>query len=432
MNTTLYPGIPFSPQAQLTNNIGAADTIIEVSDVSAFPPAPNLATIGTDEEGETILYTAKTETALSGCQRGVEGEAKGWTAGELIGRNFTAKDHADLIAAATEAYGAAEAAQGAAATAGTVAASKQPKLTGQPGQVVGFGADGAAVAVQGWSSPNLLDDWYFPDPVNQRGQTEYTAAGYTIDRWKNESANGTVTLNNGSVTFSWNRANSSEFAAFVQILDYKELVGKVCTWSLLAKGSGFISLAANDAARLAVILTDEPTLYSITAPLATISWLQNRSHYRIVADDLTSLTGEIEIFAVKLELGPIQTLAHQDAAGNWVLNDPPPNKALELTKCQRYQQVLNAGFTCRATITTSSAITFLVPTSVTFRSYPAIAGIGILIVRKTNAENQSGFSFSATNLGSGYIRITATKENHGMTDAELFVTGGIVILDANL
>ena len=103
MAAVLYPGIPFSPQAALTSNIGAADTIIEVSDVSAFPAAPNLATIGTDEEGETVLYTAKTGTALSGCRRGVEGAARAWTAGELIGRNFTAKDHADLIAAVGEA-----------------------------------------------------------------------------------------------------------------------------------------------------------------------------------------------------------------------------------------------------------------------------------------------------------------------------------------
>lgn len=97
MSATLYPGIPFSPQAALTNNIGAADTIIEVSDVSAFPPAPNLATIGTDADGETVLYTAKTATALSGCTRGVEGSAKAWSAGELIGRNFTAADHNALI-----------------------------------------------------------------------------------------------------------------------------------------------------------------------------------------------------------------------------------------------------------------------------------------------------------------------------------------------
>lgn len=123
MATTLYPGIPFSPQATLTNNIGAADTIIEVSDISAFPPAPNLATIGTDEEGETILYTAVTGTALSGCQRGVEGAARAWTAGELIGRNFTAKDHADLIAAVSETREAASAAEGKATAAATTAST---------------------------------------------------------------------------------------------------------------------------------------------------------------------------------------------------------------------------------------------------------------------------------------------------------------------
>lgn len=106
---TMYPGIPFSPQAVLTDNIGAADTIIKVSDVSAFPDAPNYATIGTDEDGETILYTAKTATALSGCTRGVEGTAKAWAAGELIGRNFTAADHAALIENVEEAAKKAEA-----------------------------------------------------------------------------------------------------------------------------------------------------------------------------------------------------------------------------------------------------------------------------------------------------------------------------------
>ena len=100
---TLYPGIPFSPQATLAESIGEADTIIKVSDVSAFPDAPNYATIGTDELGETILYTAKTADSLSGCQRGVEGTAKAWSAGELIGRNFTAKDHADMIQAIKDA-----------------------------------------------------------------------------------------------------------------------------------------------------------------------------------------------------------------------------------------------------------------------------------------------------------------------------------------
>ena len=46
MSTTLYPGIAFSPQTVLADNIGAADTIIPVADVSCFPDGPNLATNG--------------------------------------------------------------------------------------------------------------------------------------------------------------------------------------------------------------------------------------------------------------------------------------------------------------------------------------------------------------------------------------------------
>ena len=38
-------------------------------------------------------------------------------------------------------------------------------------------------AVKYRTNPNLLDNWYFGRPVNQRGQTEYTEAGkYVIDR----------------------------------------------------------------------------------------------------------------------------------------------------------------------------------------------------------------------------------------------------------
>lgn len=88
----MYPGIPYSPQAFITAAIGAADTIIPVDKIDAFPPAPNLAVIGSDESAETIRYAAKTDSALSGCTRGVEGTAREWQAGEVIARNFTSED----------------------------------------------------------------------------------------------------------------------------------------------------------------------------------------------------------------------------------------------------------------------------------------------------------------------------------------------------
>ena len=95
---TMYQGLAFSPFTTLTGDISAADSVIPVADVSVFPDAPNYATIaGNDGIGETILYTAKTGSGLSGCTRGVEGVAKAWDAGEIISRNWTAADHRALI-----------------------------------------------------------------------------------------------------------------------------------------------------------------------------------------------------------------------------------------------------------------------------------------------------------------------------------------------
>ena len=135
----MYKGIPFSPQVALAAGIGAGDTTIPVTDISAFPDAPNLATIGTDEDGETILYTAKTTDALSGCTRGVEGTAKAWPSGTTIARNFTNKDFDALqkniqetktqadqgVSDAAVAKSAAATAQSTANAAGTAASGAQ-------------------------------------------------------------------------------------------------------------------------------------------------------------------------------------------------------------------------------------------------------------------------------------------------------------------
>ena len=289
MSITLYPGIAFSPQAELTDNIGAADTIIPVSDAAAFPDAPNLATIGTDEEGETILYTAKTANALSGCRRGVEGTAKSWQAGEPIGRNFTAKDHADLIAEVREAAKTAEAGgvtfddgetfqekydsgelvgpvgktgapgkDGPQGPTGKTAyqyavdggytgteaqfqallndiPNKQPKLRGSAGQVVGFNTQGAAVAVRGWSNPNLLDNWYFADPVNQRGQTSYENTTYTIDRWLATGNGQTVSLTDEGLKIAF-KDNANEYCNISERFEnYQQYAGKTFTASALIR-----------------------------------------------------------------------------------------------------------------------------------------------------------------------------------------------------
>ena len=89
----MYDGIPFSPVTTLANSIGNGDTVIEVVDISAFLPGPNIATIGTDENAETIAYATISGNTLSGCIRGQEGVARNWSADTPIGRNWTNLDY---------------------------------------------------------------------------------------------------------------------------------------------------------------------------------------------------------------------------------------------------------------------------------------------------------------------------------------------------
>lgn len=51
---------------------------------------------------------------------------------------------------------------------------------------------------------NLLDNSDFRNPVNQRGQTSYTATGYTIDRWRTYSEDETVEIQNGYISKTGN------------------------------------------------------------------------------------------------------------------------------------------------------------------------------------------------------------------------------------
>ena len=89
---TMYQNIPFSKNTRLINSIISSDNTLTVEDVSVFPAAPNYATIGTDENAETIFYNAISSNELQNVERGKEGTAKSWSAGEIISRNFSNVD----------------------------------------------------------------------------------------------------------------------------------------------------------------------------------------------------------------------------------------------------------------------------------------------------------------------------------------------------
>ena len=62
--------------------------------------------------------------------------------------------------------------------------------------------NGVKTAMQGRAAHNWLDNSDFRNPVNQRGATSYSAAGYHIDRWKKENASGTVTVGNNYIAMT--------------------------------------------------------------------------------------------------------------------------------------------------------------------------------------------------------------------------------------
>ena len=94
---TMYPAQANSPETSLSGALTAAGTTVNVVDGSVLPDAPNLLTIGADGgAAETVLMTAKNGNTLT-VERAQNGTtARAWSAGDVIGRYFTAADQTAL------------------------------------------------------------------------------------------------------------------------------------------------------------------------------------------------------------------------------------------------------------------------------------------------------------------------------------------------
>lgn len=212
-------------------------------------------------------------------------------------------------------------------------------LTGLPEQVdqldhTAQEIDDAVGLAPQLSNPNLLDNWYFGNPVNQRGQTEYTGEVYTIDRWIAQWTGGGVTLiEDGCISIY-----RTDFESYLCQRIADDLGGQTVTFSALCKGNCGINLIECDSgwafksniAAHGNTVIDDYTLLTVTGVVP--------QGCKNLLAELTSAQGVKSWFkAVKLELGSNQTLAHKDENGNWVLNEIP-NYGEQLARCQRYFQ----------------------------------------------------------------------------------------------
>lgn len=167
-------------------------------------------------------------------------------------------------------------------------------------------------------NPNLLDNPYFANPVNQRGKTEQYGGGYFIDRWT--ASEGKYALTNNGLTLCVEGVNSW----IAQLLDV-DVEGQIITVSALTANGKLYVGTGRLTKQSAVSRSIDGGGYVSCSYVTGISTFQF-----ILARYDTTLP--ITILAAKLELGSQQTLAHQDANGNWVLNEIP-DYSEQLLRC---------------------------------------------------------------------------------------------------
>lgn len=176
----------------------------------------------------------------------------------------------------------------------------------------------------GGVNPNLLDNWYFGRPVNQRGQTEYSTGGaYTLDRWWMQY-DTTLSIVDGGIKIGgkWDVhqyfENTLPNATYTLSLLYKDRTGSD-SLRLIAGNRTDGDLAQTES-------KDASGILSVTFSTAK----SNKVNFGFTG----STDNSAIIIAIKLELGDTQTLAHKEN-GVWVLNEIP-DFGEQLRRCQRY------------------------------------------------------------------------------------------------
>ena len=186
-------------------------------------------------------------------------------------------------------------------------------------------------------NPNLLDNWYFGNPVNQRGISSGNGPvnAYGIDRWKFLNA-GTLTIGSDYIAIASNEHHYT-LQQYIESRTFAGVIGKTATLSALVKGNGRLKISLGSSSIEAYSNYFSYSDWTLVQMQGTIV-SGTDCHIYVQA---RKGSGNCYVKAVKLELGSQQTLAHQDADGNWVLNEIP-NYGEQLRRCQRYFQIYSS------------------------------------------------------------------------------------------
>ena len=332
--------------------------------------------------------------------------------------------------------------------------------------------------IDGVCNPNLLDNGYFANPVNQRGgyvvppgvpsyrdstltksagdttgyrtvvETTstyiayigsdghiyycapgnavrgYTGAGYGIDRWKSGNSNLTVNLTGDGIVLSSGSAAgylSQYFDGGITIEDSYTIAALV---EAITGTAYFQAIYADGTYSKAMKLTTGLNAIAVKAT-KTIS--------RVLLQ--INAGASVTVKAAKLELGSQQTLAHQDSTGNWVLNEIP-DYGEQLARCQRYAIGLNPNrqnVPIIGTVKTDGTTMWLsMPIPTSLRTTPVITNSrGTVIVSNDSGSSEIAFG-NDVRVSSGMITVAMTGSTKRDGFAYMLDSGGVGIPTALL
>lgn len=289
----------------------------------------------------------------------------------------------------------------------------------------------------GYCAPNrnLLDNWDFTRPVNQRGNTVYTGPTNTIDRWRITGDDMKLTVNDGRLEIQHTGTTAHEFHQRTPISECRP---GVHTLSMLTyDGKLYSCTGVMDFTSQINISSDIPEGGQIGIRMTDA---QRESGY-FVSRWLANGNYSVSPLAMKLEFGPYQTLAYKDSSGNWQLYETA-SFAEQLAICQRYLIVI--GSTDRyhpigiGQGRVTSAVEVLIHTPVSMRTMPVISvsGTGRTVIRSADTPFKV-MNFSVEGVSPAGILTVAYTETGAASDLghayDCYTEpGGIVTISAEL
>lgn len=239
-------------------------------------------------------------------------------------------------------------------------------------------------------SPNILINSNLQDPINQRGidlatGETVTSGDYTVDRWYvlHNVTTATIKQETGLRLTATTAGSGTVIQLAQKIEDYEALQGKTVTVSARVRSN--TSAAYLEMYDGVGATTDAHTggggweILTVTRSISASATADTRPSVK--TNSSLSDGNYVEIDWIKLEVGPVAT--------KWVVPDP----AIELSRCERYYQVMkvNNHFVVARAInpTTAFAMMFL---RTTMRVAPSVSlpsagtGVGEIAFTLTNGS----------------------------------------------